>query len=218
MQTIEQTEVFDWVAKDLDRTYGTRPIIAMDTTGGGGQAVASMLERLGWTVHWANLAEKVAFDQRLETDEEVLKRIEKDPWASPQPEWVDIDNYRKEVAMQRLAREMYSKRLRLVEDEILWGQFGSTTDHPDAHEKRRVYETEFTIDCEPYDHDLQAFQVWASAIHEDKHDTEKIEAQKLWIQPMPMGWGDEEDTPLQTWGEEFWNVNKGRYESSVSSR
>lgn len=200
MQVQEQTEVFDWVAQDLKDTYGVRPIIGLDTTNAGGQAVASMLERKGWEVHWANLAENVEFDTRLESNEEIKKRLEKNPFEDPTPQYLPIQGYRKEVAMNRLARELYSKRVRLVEDKYLLGQFASTTDHPDANNKRRVYETEFTVDNQPYDHDLQAFQVWASMVHEEKYKGEKIEVQKLWSFPVPIGWG--EVSPLDTPTEE----------------
>jgi hypothetical protein len=209
MQVQEQTECFDYCASELKNLYGVTPVIGLDTTNAGGQAVASMLERKGWEVHWANLAEKVKFDQRLESNEDIQKRLEKEPFSDPTPQWMDIEGYRKEVAMNRLARELYSKRIRLVEDEVLWGQFGSTTDHPDANQTRRVYETEFTIDNQPYDHDLQAFQVWASMIHEDKYKGEKIEAQKLWSFPVPLGWG--EVSPFDPVEDEA--INYGGYNS-----
>lgn len=212
MQTIEQTEVFDYVAKELEKLYGVRPAIGLDTTNAGGQAVASMLERLGWNVHWANLAENVKFDQRLEDEDEVKKRLEKDPWGDPQPQWVDIEGPRKMVAMLRLAREFYSNKVWIIrepqEDERLWGQIGSTTDHPSQNDRTRVYETEYSIDGEPYDHDLQAFQVLSSMIHEEAYEGEAIEAQNLFMIPIPIGWGEqytpeEEDqieTVVATWG------------------
>jgi hypothetical protein len=208
MQTMEQTETFDYVARELKKLYGVTPWIGLDTTNAGGQAVASMLQRLGWKVHWANLAEHVKFDQRLETEEEVRKRMDKDPWADPTPVWVDIEGPLKMVAMQRLAREMYSKNVRIVreadEDERLWSQIASTTDHASANDRTRVYETEYSIDGEPYDHDLQAFQVWASMVHNENYQGEKLEAQKLFMIPMPIGWGEEDSTsdelPTQTGG------------------
>lgn len=205
MQVQEQTEVFDWVARDLKDTYGTTPVIGLDTTNAGGQAVASMLERKGWEVHWANFAENVKFDTRLESNEEIQKRLEKEPYDDPTPQFIDIEGYRKEVAMNRLARELYSKRIRLVEDARLIGQFASTTDHPDANNRRRVYETEYTENNQPYDHDLQAFQVWASMIHEEKYKGEKIEMQQLWSFEMPIQWGavsplDQPDIEPMTYG------------------
>lgn len=215
MQTMEQTEVFDYVARELKKIYGLAPWIGLDTTNAGGQAVASMLERLGWNVHWANLAENVKFDQRLETEEEVRKRLDKDAWDDPSPQWVDIEGPRKMVAMQRLAREMYSKNIRIVrepeEDERLWGQIGSTTDHASQNDRTRVYETEYSIDGEPYDHDLQAFQVLASMIHDENYQGEKLEAQKLFIIPMPIGWGEDnapedDEIPTQRGG---WGVING---------
>lgn len=201
MQTLEQTECFDYVARELNKLYGIKPRIGLDTTNLGGQAVASMLERLGWGVHWANLAENVKFDQRLEDDEDIRKRLDKDPWDDPTPKWVDIEGPRKMVAMQRLAREMYSHNVWIVreteEDERLWGQIGSTTDHASMNDRTRVYETEYSIDGEPYDHDLQAFQVWASMIHDENYQEEKIEAQKLWMVPIHIGWGEESPEPQE---------------------
>lgn len=210
MQVLEQTEVFDYVGRELTRLYGVTPHIGLDTTGAG-SGVASMLEHLGWKVHYANLAEKVTFDQRLENEDEIKKRLEKDPWDDANPQWVDIEAQRKMVVMQRLAREMYSKNLLIVrepeEDERLWGQIGSTTDHPSMNDVTRVYETEYSVDGEPYDHDLQAFQVWASMIHEANYEGEKIEQQKLWMIEMPIGWGetnitapDEIPTTIARWG------------------
>ena len=212
MQTLEQTEVFDYIGRELLKLYGVKPMIGLDTTNAGGQSVASMLERLGWQVHWANLAENVKFDQRLEDDEEIRKRLEKDPWDDPTPQWVDIEGPRKMVAMQRLAKEFYAKNIWVIrepdEDERLWGQISSTTDHPSQNDRTRVYETEFTIDGEPYDHDLQAFQVLGSMLHEENYEGEKIEAQKLWMIPMPIGWGeqnpmeapDDQPTTVARWG------------------
>jgi hypothetical protein len=72
--------------------------------------------------------------------------------------------------------------------------------------RRRVYETEFTVDSVPYDHDLQAFQVWASMVHEEKYKGEKIEAQQLWSFEIPLGWGEVspfdivEETPTTSYG------------------
>ena len=118
------------------------------------------------------------------------------------------------VAMMRLARELYSKNIRIVrepeEDERLWGQIGSTTDHASQNDRTRVYETEYSIDGEPYDHDLQAFQVLASMLHEENYQGEKLEQQKLFMIPMPIGWGEdsptEDELPTQVGG---WGVVNG---------
>jgi hypothetical protein len=208
MQIQEQVEVFNWVARDIQDTYGIKPTIGIDTTDTGGQGLASGLERLKWKVHWANLGEKVKFEQRLESNDEIQKRMAKEPFGDPTPQWLDIENWRKEVAMQRLAKELYGKHIRLVEDERLWAQFASTTDHPDTTGRRRIYETEYTENNEPYDHDLAAFQVWASMIHEQKYEGEKYETQKLWSFEVPLGWG--EVSPLDMPEEE--PVTYGRYE------
>lgn len=202
MQTIEQTEVFDYVGKEMERIYGVKPVIGIDTTNPGGGSVASMLERLGHKVHWANLAESVPFDQRLEDEDEIRKRLEKDPWDDPKPQWIDIIGPRKMIAMLRLAREFNAHSVWIVrepeEEERLWGQISSTTDYPSQNDRTRIYETEYTLDGEPYDHDLQAFQVLGSMIHTETWGTEKVEAQSLFMYRIPIGWGEEsynEDDP-----------------------
>ena len=214
MQATEQTETFDYVASELEKIYGVRPWIGIDTTNGAGGAVASLLQHLGWPVHHAQLSENVTYDTRLENDDEIKKRLRKDAWADPKPQWVDIQAPRKLVAMLRLAREMYSKNVRIVretdEEERLWSQIGSTTDYASQNNATRIYETEFSIDNEPFDHDLQAFQVFASMIHEKNYKGEILETQKLFMIPIPIGWGEEnapeDEMPTQIGG---WGIVDG---------
>lgn len=220
LEITEQTEVFDYVGKEIEVITERRPLIALDTTDAGGHGIASNLQRLKWNVHFCDLAEDVLADTRLENDEEIRKRIKKDPWADPNPQWIDVKYPRKQVAMQRLAREFYSGNIRIINEEsdVLWAQIASTTDHESMDHRRRVYDTEYTQDGEPYDHDLQAFQVLGSALHEKSYASDKIKKQEMWVEEVKIdGWGSEPDWidmgSQSIFGSEpIWNLNKGRYE------
>lgn len=191
-QAPEQAEVFHYVATELEKQCGHRPWIGIDTTGQGGAALAAILQALGWReqIVWANFAENVEHGERLETDEEVNKRLEKDPFASPARQMVPIKTRLKQVAIPRLQMEFYAGSLRAVEEDALWKQLGATTDHESATGRDRIYVTDWTHDDQPqYDHDLQAFEVFAAMLHQLDFAPGIKGHQDMWIEEVPIGWG-----------------------------
>lgn len=193
MQQHEQLEIFDFVGTELQRITGKRPWIGLDTTNYGGLAVASELENLGWGVHRANFSEKVKFEKRPETPEEINKRLEKEPWTTNDPKWVDQETPLKQVAIPVLIREMYAGRIRVIADDDIMGQLNATTNHEDAIGKNQKYETDYTKDeSAMYNHDLQAFEVLGAMMHNMEFRTKTVPKKEMWSHPIDLGWGSED--------------------------
>lgn len=196
MQALQQAEVFHFVKTELGRIYpNVEPIIGLDTTGQGGQAVASLLEEMGDRVVWANVSENVKHAERLETDEEMRERFAKDPFPLPNRQLVPVEMKLRQVAIPHvLLPNLYSGNIRVVEEEILWKQLGSTTDHEDKIGRSRIYETDFSYEGkQDYNHDVSAFEVFAAMLHFIDINTEgPPQFEDLWIEEVDIGWGQED--------------------------
>ena len=192
MQGPEQAQIFRFLSKELERLYGVTPQIGIDTTGQGGQAIAAILEDMGHTITWANVAEKVAFGDRLETDEEMRARLEKDPFSSGERILIPIEMPLRQVSIPHvLLPNLYSGKIRVVEQEELWKQLGSTTDHADRMGKYRVYETDYNHDGSThYNHDLSAFEVFGAMLHNDSDVQDAPQPEEVWMVDYPISWGD----------------------------
>lgn len=192
-----QSETFHYVAEQLKAIYNKEIIIGLDTTGQGGQAVASVLEEMGHKVIWANVAEKVKFGERLETEEEMNKRFEKDPWSPTHKLLVPIEMPLRQVAIpQALIPNLYSGNIRIVNDSSgealpsLWKQLGGTVDYEDAQGKYRKYETDYLFDANPnYNHDLSAFEVFGAMLHREQFNPGEPEYEEVWSEEIDVGWG-----------------------------
>jgi hypothetical protein len=196
LQVLDQVEVFDFLATELNRATKVKPQIGLDITNFGGRDVISILEKGGrWPVFKANFSEKVKMNKRPETQEEVNKRLQKDPWSDPTPQWVDQEVVLKQVAIPTLSREMYAGNVWIVNDTDIVGQLNATTDHETAT-GRIVYETDYTKEEDAtYNHDLQAFEVFAAMLHQRDFSVDPVQAPELWVQEMDIGWG--QDNPYE---------------------
>lgn len=189
-----QVEIFHYVATQIKAMYGIDPTIGIDTTGQGGQAVASVLEEMGHQVIWANVAQNVKFGERLESEEEMRKRVLKDPvghWENPHRMLVPIEMPLRQVAIpQALIPNLYNGNIRIVEEEMLWKQLGSTVDYEDITGKYRKYETDYNHEGSPnYNHDLSAFEVFGAMIHREQFNPGEPEPEDLWSEEIDIGWG-----------------------------
>jgi hypothetical protein len=192
MQTPEQVDIFDYIARIVWRLTKIKPLIAIDTTGGGGKAIASFLEQAKWDVFRADFNVSVKWEKRPETQEEINKRLEKDPWDNPAPRLVDQEIVLKQVAIPRMATEMYAGRLWIINDEDIIGQINSTSNHENAR-GQQVYETDYTKDEKPlYNHDLQAFEVLGAVLHEREYSVKPVASPEVWVQPVDIGWGQDD--------------------------
>lgn len=193
MQVLEQADIIDYVASEIRRITKIKPTIAIDTSGHGGGDVASVLRKnLNWDVYEANFNEKVKFRKRPETQEEVNKRLEKDPWDDPQPRWVDDEVVLKQVAIPQLVKEMYAGTLWVVNDDDIVGQINSTSNH-EGTSGRQIYETDYQKDEQQgYDHDLQAFEVLGALLHQRDFIVPALENAEMWMMPVDIGWGSED--------------------------
>jgi hypothetical protein len=153
----------------------------------------SYIEEIGHPVFWANFSEKVVFADRLETDEELLARIKKDPFSNPDRMMVMMESPLKQVAIPQLKKVLYAGELRLVNDPVLWKQIENTTDHPiNVNNQDRKYETDYTgfSGSQPgYNHDLQAFEVLAAMLHRDIMAPTLELFNDMWSEPFEVGWG-----------------------------
>jgi hypothetical protein len=190
MQAPRQAEVFHFVTTELERITGITPIIGLDTTGQGGQAVAALIEDQGHTVVWANVSENVKHSERLENDEEYLQRITKDPFSAEHRLLVPVQMPLRQVAIPHiLIPNLYNGSIRVVEQEELWKQFGGTIDHEDRNGKYRIFETDWSHDGDPhYNHDLSAFEVFAAMILLRPDHKEEAAFPEVWIEEMPIAW------------------------------
>lgn len=193
MQTLEQVDIIDYLAREVQRMTKIKPLIGIDTTGQGGQAVASILEKNRWEIFRAHFSEKVKFEKRPETQEEVNKRLAKDPWADPDPQWVDQETPLKQVAIPQLIKEMYSGTLWIINDDDIKGQINATSNHESGTTGIQKYETDYTKDDMPmYNHDLQAFEVLGAIMHQRDFAIKPIESPEMWVHPVDLGWGKDD--------------------------
>jgi hypothetical protein len=189
-----QSEIFNYLAKELFHVYGVKPLIGLDTTGQGGQAVASVLEEMGHKVIWAYVAQNVVFGDRLETEEEMRKRIEKDPWSGNKKQLVPMEMPLRQVAIpQGLIPNLYSGNIRVINDTVdpsLWKQLGGTVDYEDATGKYRKYETDYSYDGNPkYNHDLSSWEVFGAMIHREQFNPGEPDPVDVWSEEIDVGWG-----------------------------
>lgn len=190
LQAPQQAEVFRFIHSELLRLYDITPVIGIDTTGQGGQAVAAILEDMGLNIIWANVSEKVGFQTRIETDEEITIRLTKDPLADPTRLALPVEMPLRQVAIPYvLLPNLYSGNIRVVEQEELWKQLGGTTDHEDKVGKYLVFETDYSKDGNPrYNHDLSSFEVFAAMLHRTQSAT-VFESDEIWSEEIDIGWG-----------------------------
>ena len=194
-----QSEIFNYICTAMHQMYGIHPIVGLDTTGQGGQAVASVVEEMGHRVIWANVSEKVVFGERLESEEEMRKRLLKDPWSGNGKQLVPIEMPLRQVAIpQGLIPNLYSGNIRIVNDTVdpsLWKQLGGTVDYEVASGsnvagKYRKYETDYSYDGNPnYNHDLSAFEVFGAMIHREQFNPGEPPPVDVWSEEIDIGWG-----------------------------
>lgn len=198
MQTQSQVDVFHYLSETLERETGITPVIGIDTTGQGGQAVMSYLEDMGHQVVWANLAKNVEFGTRMESDEEYLARMKKNPMDNPARLTIMMESPLKQIAIPTLKRLLYSGELRLVNQEEMIKQFMGTTDTEMVNSQDRKYSTDYAGpdgDQPGYNHDLQAFEVLGAMLHRDAIAPEIQAYRDMWIEDFDMGWGRYDDKP-----------------------
>lgn len=189
-----QSEIFNYLANTLYSQYGIKPVIGIDTTGQGGQAVASVLEELGHKLIWADVRANVVFGDRVETEEEMRKRIAKDPWSGNARQLVPIEMPMRQVAIPAaLIPNLYSGNIRVINDSVdpsLWKQLGGTVDYEDATGKYRKYETDYSYDGNPnYNHDMSAFETFGAMIHREQFNPGEPESVDVWSEEIDVGWG-----------------------------
>lgn len=190
MEAPTQAEIVHWLAQQIKGMTGIEPAIGFDATDGGGSSVVATLLRHGHPLVRVNVNEAVdTREKRLETDDEFKKRYAKDPFSPPTKQLVPIYQRWRQVAFPRLARELYAERLRLVNEASLVKQIAGTTDYESNRGNERKYETDYTEDGRPYNHDLSAFEILGAMLHE--LDVEHADMpQQAWAEPMPIaGWG-----------------------------
>lgn len=192
MQTPSQVEIFHYLADTLKRTFKIEPVIGIDTTGQGGQAVYSYLVNMGHQMFWANLAEKVDFGTRPESDDEYHDRMKKDPLGNPERLPVMMQSPLKQVAIPHLKKELYAGQIRLVNQKELWKQIENTTDEAIEKSQDRKYSVDYNgpEGNQPnYDHDLQAFEVLGAMLHADFMAPVYEEVTDMWIEDFESPWG-----------------------------
>lgn len=198
MQTQAQVDVFHYLADTLEKQTGIKPVIGIDTTGQGGQAVASFLEDVGHPIVWANLAKNVEFGTRMESDEEYMDRMKKNPMDNPARLTVMMEAPLKQIAIPALKKVLYTGELRLVNQEELIKQFMNTTDTEQTNNQNRKYSTDYNGpdgNKPDYNHDLQSFEVLGAMLHHDAIAPEIQAYRDMWIEDFDMGWGQYERNP-----------------------
>jgi hypothetical protein len=192
MQTAAQVDVFHYLADTLESMTKIKPVIGIDTTGQGGQAVMSYLEDMGHPVVWANLAENVDFGTRVETDEEWMARMKKNPLDNPARLEVMMKAPLKQIAIPQLKKVLYTGELRLVNQTELWRQFENTTDSEMPNSQDRKYTTDYNGpegNQAGYNHDLQAFEVLGAMLHRDIMAPEIQMYTDMWVEDFETPWG-----------------------------
>jgi hypothetical protein len=192
MPAPEQVEVFNYLAETYERLFKIKPIIGIDSTGGGGKAIASYLEKMGHTVVAVVLSKNVEVGTRLETDEEYDKRMRKNPLDNPDRQWVVEEATMKQVAIPVLKEYFYKGLLRLVNQPELWKQIENTTDTAIVSTQDRKYSVDYNgpnSDKPGYDHDLQAFEVFGAMIHLEIVAPEIQEFAEMWSEDFETPWG-----------------------------
>jgi hypothetical protein len=190
MEAPTQAEILHWLALQMKGMTGVEPVIGMDTTGHGGSAVMALLQQHGHALVRVDVRAAVdTHEKRMETDEEARKRYAKDPFSPPEKQLVPIEQRMRQVAFPRLAREFYSGRLRLVNEDALVKQIAGTTDYENKGGTERIYETDYSIEGRPYNHDLSAWEIFGAMAHELDIEQTTI-APKVWAVPVPVSaWG-----------------------------
>lgn len=189
MEAPTQSEVIHWLSTQIQRMTGVKPTIGMDTTGHGGSAVMALLQQAGHALVRVDVREAIdTHEMRLETEDERRKRFAKDPFSPNERILVPIYQRARQVAFPRLAREFYAGRLRLVNERALVKQIAGTTDYENKSGLERIYETDYSEDGRPYNHDLSAFEVLGAMLHElDVQET--VKPPSAWVQPIDIPWG-----------------------------
>lgn len=189
MEATTQAEVVHWLAEQIKKATGVEPVVGFDTTGQGGSAVMALLQQQGHPLVRVDVRALVdTYETRLETDEEFRKRYAKDPFSLHEKQLVPIYQRWRQVAFPRLAREFYSGRLRLVNETPLVKQLAGTTDHENKQGTERIYETDYSEDGRPYNHDLSAYEVFGAMLHQ-LDTTQTPQAPKSWAHEVDIGWG-----------------------------
>ena len=192
MPAPEQEAVFAYLADTLERLNKIKPIIGIDSTGGGGKAVSDHLINAGYTVVQVKLSKNVEIGTRPENDEEYDRRMRKNPLDNPERLTVIEEATMKQVAMPELKRLFYSGELRLVNQPELWKQVEGTTDTGNTQNQERRYETDYpgpNGDAPGYNHDLQAFEIFAAMIHLDIIAPVLEDYTEMWSQDFETPWG-----------------------------
>jgi hypothetical protein len=193
MQISEQVEIFDYVATEVKRITKINPIIALDATDGLGKSISSLLQKKKWDVFMCDFNEQIKFEKRLENQEEINKRLAKDPWDDPEPQWVDQTQPMKQAAIPTLIREFYSGKLWVVNDDDIKGQLSSTSNRESGIRGQQKYETDYTKDDEGmYNHDLQSFEVLGALLHQRDFAVKPLEAPSVWVAPVDIPWNTED--------------------------
>lgn len=188
MESKTQAHVVHWLADQIKRMTGVEPTIGFDASEFGGSNTIFELETMGHPVMRIDTKKNVdTHDTRPETDDEYRKRLAKDPFGPRDRMLVPIQLRWRQVAFPRLAREFYSGRLRLVAERPLLKQIAGTTDYQ-SKTNDRIYETDYTQDGKPYDHDLMAFEILGAMLHLMDDDVVPA-APKAWSHPVDIGWG-----------------------------
>jgi len=193
MEAQTQAEVVHWLADQMKKMTGIEPVIGFDTTGHGGSAVMSALQRLGHPLVRVDVRQLVDTHlTRLETDEELRKRFARDPFSPSVKIEVPVYQRWRQVAFPRLAREFYAGRLRLVNEIELVKQLAGTTDYEGQVKSGggdRIYETDYSKDGVPYNHDLSAYEILGAMLHE-LDITQVALTNPVWAVETPVtGWG-----------------------------
>jgi hypothetical protein len=192
MPAPEQQAVFEYLSDTLERLFKIKPVMGIDATGGGGKAIYSYLTNAGYNMVAVSLSTNVEVGTRPETDAEYDKRMKKNPLDNPERLPVLEQATMKQVATPELKRLFYSGELRLVNQIELWKQVESTTDSGNMINQDRKYSTDYAGpdgDKPGYNHDLQAFEIFAAMIHLDIIAPILEDFADVWIQDFETPWG-----------------------------
>jgi len=190
MEANTQAEIIHWLADQIEKLSGVKPVIGMDTTGQGGSAVMADLQRMGHPLVRVDLREAIdTHDTRLETDDEFRKRFNRDPFSPAEKILVPIYERAKQIGYPRLARELYAGRLRLVNELELVKQLEGMTDYENKAGTDRIYVTDYHKDGLAYNHDASSYEVFGVMLHTLDVTQEKPKTPESWVQVIDIGWG-----------------------------
>lgn len=187
-----QEEVFKYLADTLEHRFKIKPVIGLDTTGGGGEAILAYLDKAEYPVVYVDLNEPIENGTRPENESEIAARLKKNPLDNPEPQSVVVKTVLKQVAIPTLKQYLYSGEVRLVNQDDLWEQIEKTTDTQIINSQDRKYFTDYNGpdgDGKPdWNHDLQAFEVLATMLYKDAMPSE-VEDFKIWVEDFDSPWG-----------------------------